>query len=345
MRLSPSTVGVYLCRASVKGFKEVSASASVLMRGPPRILRRHPVQFGTEGDTIRLTCDAFAIPPPETLLWSAHGYPVTPSTAGGHYGIEEASRNDGMRSTLIIRDSIRSDFGEYNCTVRNSHGEDTFLIKLEKKGTYIADISIYAAACKISAQFFGLRLRIDISNAIYDMLGDHLSPGALIDNIFRPQLSHIYFMRSQFSEHLSLVIIIPAIVGGVILTMFAIVVMLMCRRSKALATSVSEKTYSTTTTAATSSSSKHLRVPPATTTEQSSTSGASTAGLGGGGGGEHQRLPGVKSSLLTPASASEDWEEDSLDGQFGRSSGGHRPRIVAGFSDYTVSIKKTFGLT
>ena len=44
VRISESTVGLYLCRASVKGFKEVSASASVLMRGPPRILRSQRVQ-------------------------------------------------------------------------------------------------------------------------------------------------------------------------------------------------------------------------------------------------------------------------------------------------------------
>lgn len=109
------------------------------MRGPPRILRRHAIQYASEGDTVRLTCDAFAIPKPETLLWSAHGFPVTPSTAGGHYGIEERGRSDGMRSTLVIRDSIASDYGEYNCSVRNTHGEDTFIIKLERKSKFIGD--------------------------------------------------------------------------------------------------------------------------------------------------------------------------------------------------------------
>ena len=44
VRISESTVGLYLCRATVKDFKDVSASASVLMRGPPRILRSQRVQ-------------------------------------------------------------------------------------------------------------------------------------------------------------------------------------------------------------------------------------------------------------------------------------------------------------
>ena len=34
-------------------------------------------QYGAEAETVRLTCDAFAIPKPESLLWSAHGYPIT----------------------------------------------------------------------------------------------------------------------------------------------------------------------------------------------------------------------------------------------------------------------------
>ena len=120
--------------------------------------------------------------------------------------------------------------------------------------------------------------------------------------------------------------------------MFALVIMLLCRRSKALAAAVSEKAYSTTT-ATSSSSAKHSRPissgqRAATTTDPSS--GASTAG----GQGEHQRLPGMRASLLTPASAasaSEDWEEDSLDGQIGRSNGNNRARIVTGFGDYSVS--------
>ena len=53
--------------------------------------------------------------------------------SGGHYGVEERGRADGMSSTLVIRDVIASDFGEYNCSVRNSHGEDAFTITLERK--------------------------------------------------------------------------------------------------------------------------------------------------------------------------------------------------------------------
>ena len=56
--------------------------------------------------------------------------------SGGHYGVEERGRADGMSSTLVIRDVIASDFGEYNCSVRNSHGEDAFTITLERKSEF-----------------------------------------------------------------------------------------------------------------------------------------------------------------------------------------------------------------
>ena len=36
-----------------------------------------------------------------------------------------------MESKLIIRESIASDFGDYNCSVYNSHGKDTIIITLK----------------------------------------------------------------------------------------------------------------------------------------------------------------------------------------------------------------------
>ena len=60
--------------------------------------------------------------------------------SGGHYGVEERGRADGMSSTLVIRDVIASDFGEYNCSVRNSHGEDAFTITLQRKSELLSTI-------------------------------------------------------------------------------------------------------------------------------------------------------------------------------------------------------------
>ena len=42
--ISASAVGKYICRASVKGFREVTSSAEIFMKGPPRIIRQDPIQ-------------------------------------------------------------------------------------------------------------------------------------------------------------------------------------------------------------------------------------------------------------------------------------------------------------
>ena len=105
------------------------------MKGPPRIIRRDPVQFGTEGDTVQLTCEAFSIPPPNTLHWHLHGYPI--DTKSSHYALMETGKKDGMKSTLVIRNSISTDFGDYNCTVKNQFGDDSFVITLQRKSKFI----------------------------------------------------------------------------------------------------------------------------------------------------------------------------------------------------------------
>jgi hypothetical protein len=57
--IGSSTVGKYICRASVKGFREVTAAAEIFMKGPPRILRQDPIQvthlYKFVQDPIRVT--------------------------------------------------------------------------------------------------------------------------------------------------------------------------------------------------------------------------------------------------------------------------------------------------
>jgi len=50
--ISAATVGRYLCRASVRGFTEISADAHILMKGPPKIFSRPAKQSAGVGDTV-----------------------------------------------------------------------------------------------------------------------------------------------------------------------------------------------------------------------------------------------------------------------------------------------------
>ena len=45
--------------------------------------------------------------------------------------VREKRRRDGLHSTLEIQTSIASDFGEYNCSVKNSHGSASLMIILK----------------------------------------------------------------------------------------------------------------------------------------------------------------------------------------------------------------------
>ena len=132
LKISEATVGKYICRASVRGFPEITSSAEVLMKGPPRVIRKDHIQFGREGSNVEVTCDTFAIPSPH-IHWSLYGFPLDVGSGADHYRTIDKPRKDGMLSTLVIRNAMDSDFGDYNCTVRNSHGQDSFIITLKKE--------------------------------------------------------------------------------------------------------------------------------------------------------------------------------------------------------------------
>ena len=168
VRIDETSIGKYICRASVKGFREISASAKVFMRGPPKILNTEAIFYGRVGSNVELSCDAFAVPPPATIQWSNYGFSVPINQASDHFRLQEHPRKDGFRSKLIIRPVTESDFGDYNCTVQNSHGVDSYIITLKEE------------------------------------------------------------------QSLPLITILSAVIGGVLLTVLAILFIILCRRSSAM---------------------------------------------------------------------------------------------------------------
>ena len=66
--LGSDTVGVYSCRATVRGYKEIRAEARVLMFGPPKILDNSDTSVDTRlGVEAVMTCDSFALPLPNNV--------------------------------------------------------------------------------------------------------------------------------------------------------------------------------------------------------------------------------------------------------------------------------------
>jgi len=128
--MSSDMAGKYTCRARVPGFKETSADSYVLLKGPPSVTSKR-IQFGLEGDTVRIECVAFAIPRPEKVTWTHYGYEV--DSGDPRISILEDRLPDGVRSTLIIREAHDKNFGAYNCSVTNSYGMDAAEIVLRKQ--------------------------------------------------------------------------------------------------------------------------------------------------------------------------------------------------------------------
>ena len=127
------------------------------------------------------------MPKPDSITWFLHGFPL-PTANNAHYSVKEESWEDGMRSELSIKNISKEEFGEFNCTVKNSQGEAHFIVKLEIQSK--SKNSKFKCTNKYNQLF------------IFPII-----------------------------ESSILIITLSAIIGGIILTMFVIVLMVMCRRS------------------------------------------------------------------------------------------------------------------
>ncbi|KAG8331115.1 irregular chiasm C-roughest protein isoform X4 [Homalodisca vitripennis] len=130
--IAHDTAGRYFCRATVPGFPDIGAEATVYMKGPPTIIS-HRTQFGIPGDNVRLECSAFSIPTPQKVVWSFKGEDVG---SDQDYSVLEDPLTDGIKSTLIIRESRLEHFGIYNCTVSNPYGSDVVEITLKAQKSF-----------------------------------------------------------------------------------------------------------------------------------------------------------------------------------------------------------------
>jgi len=148
--LSERNEGEYWCHAITDGFDLVTAHpAKILLMRPPAIISS-PVQYGKEGENIDLKCEAESVPKATGVIWTFLGQPIDQS-GHNHYEILHDNSEESefkSTSTLIIRNSERSDFGQYGCVVENRMGADTQTIMLQHKESFpvlIVLIGIFSA--------------------------------------------------------------------------------------------------------------------------------------------------------------------------------------------------------
>ena len=78
-------------------------------------------------------------------MFNINNLGITKNIAFSHFQLSNRGRKDGMASSLIIRQTVESDYDKYNCTVRNSHGADSFIISLKRE----SKLDLYLMNCKI----------------------------------------------------------------------------------------------------------------------------------------------------------------------------------------------------
>lgn len=110
------------------GFTEIGAEASIFLKGPPSISSSR-TQFGIVSDNAQVECVAFSVPRARHVAWTFMGREINTS-ADPDYSVLEEQLPEGIKSTLIIRESQPKHFGLYNCTVVNDHGYDVMEIDL-----------------------------------------------------------------------------------------------------------------------------------------------------------------------------------------------------------------------
>lgn len=133
IRVSTETAGKYYCKASVIGFPEIVAVASIFLKGPPTITSSRR-QYGIVGDSTRIECVAFSVPKARHVSWTFMGHEIV-ANSNSEYTILEEPLPEGIKSTLVIRESQSKHFGAYNCTVVNEHGNDVLEIELMRRET------------------------------------------------------------------------------------------------------------------------------------------------------------------------------------------------------------------
>lgn len=98
------------------------------MKQAPQITSERQ-QFGYLDDTVHLECAATSIPRARHISWSFQGREIN-ANGDPEFSILEETTEQGIKSTLIIRNSRTWHFSSYNCSVVNDYGTDVLQIEL-----------------------------------------------------------------------------------------------------------------------------------------------------------------------------------------------------------------------
>ncbi|XP_057323858.1 irregular chiasm C-roughest protein-like isoform X3 [Microplitis mediator] len=127
--VSPETAGRYYCKAHVPGFPQLIGYANILIRAPPSIVSQR-IQYVPDEGVVKVKCTAISVPKAESVVWSFAGRELNFSFNNTPFYVQEEYTPERVVSTVTLLEPISTYFGDYNCTVTNSYGTDTVIIKL-----------------------------------------------------------------------------------------------------------------------------------------------------------------------------------------------------------------------
>ncbi|KAI4493872.1 hypothetical protein M0804_002048 [Polistes exclamans] len=127
--VSPETEGRYFCKAHVPNFPLLTGFANIYIRGPPSIVSQR-IQFVPDEGVVKVKCIAISVPKPESVVWSFDGRELNFSLNNTPFYVQEEYTQERVVSTVTLADPVSAYFGDYNCTVTNSYGTDSVIIKL-----------------------------------------------------------------------------------------------------------------------------------------------------------------------------------------------------------------------
>ncbi|XP_012280522.1 irregular chiasm C-roughest protein isoform X2 [Orussus abietinus] len=125
----PETAGRYYCKAHVPGFPELTGYANIYIRAPPSIVSQRTQYVPDEG-VVKVKCTAISVPKADSVVWSFEGHPLNFSTNNTPFLVQDEHTPEKVVSTVTLLEPISTYFGDYNCTVTNSYGTDSVIIKL-----------------------------------------------------------------------------------------------------------------------------------------------------------------------------------------------------------------------
>ncbi|OAD61712.1 Irregular chiasm C-roughest protein [Eufriesea mexicana] len=123
------TAGRYFCKAHVPGFPELTGYANIYIRAPPSIVSQR-VQYVPDEGVVKVKCTAISVPKADSVVWSFAGRELNFSSNNTPFYVQEEYTAERVVSTVTLLDPISTYFGDYNCTVTNSFGTDSVIIKL-----------------------------------------------------------------------------------------------------------------------------------------------------------------------------------------------------------------------